>query len=70
MGILSWFTNRSPAKSSDFPILVELLNRELRSLREQWFFSLLSTLKVEGVDINGIDATLPSGSESDSALKG
>ncbi len=70
MGILSWFTSRPLAKPSDFLGLVELLNRELRSLREQWFFSMLSTFKAEGVDISGIDATLPKGSESDSALKG
>lgn len=70
MGILSWFTSRPPVKPSDFTTLVEFLNRELRSLREQWFFSMLSTFKAEGVDINGINATLPEGSESDSALKG
>ena len=70
MGILSWFTSRPPAKPSDFPSLAELLNRELRSLREQWFFGMLSAFKAEGFDISGIDATLPEGSESGSALKG
>ncbi len=71
MGLFRRFNRRKkPVSRSEFPQLIEKLKRELRALREQWWFANLSALKSEGVEYEDVSWILEDGSVLDSALKG
>jgi hypothetical protein len=71
MGLFKRFNRgKKPVSRSEFPQLIDRLNRELRAQREQWWFANLSTLKSEGIEYTGISWILADGSTLDSALKG
>jgi len=54
----------------DFPIIAKKISNELRSLREKWFFSLISEMEKESTVFEIISPILVEGSNIDTALKG
>ena len=70
MGISDWFKSKPRVERDQIATLAAELDRRLRVTREQFLFSVVSTIEGEGGDVAEQPKQLQSGTEIDAALCG